>query len=116
MKTLILALLAIAPLAASAADFGGCKAKFTASADEYAAYMAQQTEACVAEMNKGGAERSRVKIIMNCKNALAILQPMKDRSSAACNECKDVDAKFSANGGVCSDEGAQKYIDRVRAL
>ena len=113
MKTL-LALLALSVGPAShAADYTGCRTQLLGVADAYAAYMSSQSADCVAEMNKPGATRSRLSIIAKCSNALGQLQPIKSKSETACNACSSIDAKIAQ---ACQDDGAQTFIDRVKAL
>ena len=113
MKFALMALALVCSSSAFAADYSSCRADFLKSADEYQAYMAAQSPACVDEMNKGEATRKTAVIIAQCKNALFTLQPMKNRSSAVCDKCKGVDAKLAA---VCKDEGAQNFVNKVKSL
>lgn len=114
MKTMI-SVIALALFSSSsfAADAASCKAKLTGVAGKYSAYLAKQSPACVAEMNKPGSERSTLVIIGQCKSALAELQPIKDQSSAACAECKGVSPKLAV---ACNDSGVTNFINAVKAL
>lgn len=114
MKVLILLCVAVLPLSASAADFAGCKDTLQKIAADYRAYMSRQNNACLAELNKSSADRSTWTILRQCNSPRAELSPIKDRSSAACEECKGVDEKL---GTACSsDEGVTKFLERVEAL
>jgi hypothetical protein len=113
LLTLAVLALSLSTINAHAADHASCKAKLAPIADAYASYMAGQTDKCLAEMNKGAAERSTFAIIANCKNAVGTLQPLKNQSSAACSSCRGVDGDLA---NACKDDGAQNFIDRVRAL
>ena len=113
MKTLFALFALSLASTAHAADYTSCRADLLGVADAYTAYMSKQSASCVEEMNKNGAKRSRLSILAKCSNAIGELQPIKNKSEAACGQCKSVDAKIAE---ACQDDGAQTFIDRVKAL
>ena len=112
MKKIIIASLAILGGVAHAETADSCKAQLIAVKDRYVAYAQPQSDSCKAELDKGPAERSRVRIGLNCRNT-SLLQEIRNNKEAICSACDAVGANIT---NACNDEGLKKFIDKVEHL